>query len=34
MIKILALVMVIGGAISLLIGIMGVFGSMSTGVSP
>ncbi|MEH6657457.1 hypothetical protein [Leeuwenhoekiella marinoflava] len=34
MIKILALVMVIGGAISLVIGIMGVFGSMSTGVSP
>ncbi|MFD2827331.1 hypothetical protein ACFSYG_12680 [Leeuwenhoekiella polynyae] len=34
MIKILALVMVIGGAISLVIGIMGVFGSLSTGVSP
>ena len=32
--KILALVMVIGGAISLVIGIMGVFGSLSTGVSP
>lgn len=34
MIKILALVMVIGGAISLVVGIMGIFGSMSTGVSP
>lgn len=34
MIKILAIVMVIGGAISLVVGIMGVFGSMSTGVSP
>ncbi|HAX15062.1 MULTISPECIES: hypothetical protein [Leeuwenhoekiella] len=34
MIKILALVMVIGGAIALVLGIMGIFGSMSTGVSP
>lgn len=34
MIKILALIMVVGGAISLVVGIMGVFGSMSTGVSP
>ncbi|RXG12567.1 hypothetical protein DSM03_10548 [Leeuwenhoekiella aestuarii] len=34
MIKILAIVMVIGGAISLVVGIMGVFGSLSTGVSP
>jgi len=34
MIKILAIVMVIGGAISLVVGIMGIFGSMSTGVSP
>ncbi|EAQ50202.1 MULTISPECIES: hypothetical protein [Leeuwenhoekiella] len=34
MIKILAIIMVVGGAISLVVGIMGVFGSMSTGVSP
>ena len=34
MIKILALIMVVGGTISLVVGIMGVFGSMSTGVSP
>lgn len=34
MIKFLALVMVIGGAIALVLGIMGIFGSMSTGVSP
>lgn len=34
MIKILALVMVIGGAIALVVGILGIFGSMSTGLSP
>lgn len=26
--------MVVGGAISLIVGIMGVFGSLSTGISP
>ena len=34
MIKILALVMVIGGAIALVVGILGIFGSMNTGLSP
>ncbi|MEZ7496228.1 hypothetical protein QO206_12055 [Leeuwenhoekiella aequorea] len=34
MIKILALVMVIGGAIALVVGVLGIFGSLSTGLSP
>ncbi|MGO4912184.1 MULTISPECIES: hypothetical protein [unclassified Leeuwenhoekiella] len=34
MIKILALVMVIGGAIALVAGVLGIFGSISTGLSP
>ncbi|MDP5045473.1 MAG: hypothetical protein NWQ06_10920 [Leeuwenhoekiella sp.] len=34
MIKILALVMVIGGAIALVVGVLGIFGSISTGLSP
>ena len=34
MIKVLALVMVIGGSIALIAGIMGIFGSLSTGISP
>lgn len=34
MIKILGLVLVIAGAISLLLGIFGVFGSVDIGLSP
>jgi uncharacterized membrane protein len=34
MIKILGLVMTIGGSIALIIGVMGAFGSMSTGINP
>ncbi|GLB47791.1 hypothetical protein Y10_01590 [Neptunitalea sp. Y10] len=34
MIKIFGIIMAIGGAISLVMGIMGIFGSMSLWVSP
>ncbi|SFU42889.1 hypothetical protein SAMN05216480_103119 [Pustulibacterium marinum] len=34
MIKILAIILAVGGAISLIMGIMGIFGSMAVGVSP
>ncbi len=34
MIKILAFIMLIGGAISLVLGILGIFGSMALMVSP
>ncbi|PHQ29525.1 hypothetical protein [Leeuwenhoekiella nanhaiensis] len=34
MIKILAIIMVVGGAIALVAGVMGIFGSLSTGLSP
>lgn len=34
MIKILGLILTIAGAIALVLGVLGVFGSMSTGISP
>ena len=34
MIKVLAFIMLIGGAISLVLGILGIFGSMALMVSP
>lgn len=34
MIKILGFILTIGGAIALVLGILGVFGSLSTGLSP
>tara|TARA_R110002020_G_scaffold95305_6_gene228690 strand:- start:418 stop:573 length:156 start_codon:yes stop_codon:yes gene_type:complete len=34
MIKVLAMVMTIGGAISLILGVLGIFGSISAGISP
>lgn len=34
MIKILGFILTIGGAISLVIGLLGVFGSMNVGLSP
>tara|TARA_R110002124_G_scaffold131910_2_gene294413 strand:- start:48793 stop:48978 length:186 start_codon:yes stop_codon:yes gene_type:complete len=34
MIKILGLILTLGGAISLVIGVLGVFGSMNIGISP
>ena len=34
MIKILGLIATIGGAIALILGILGVFGDMNTGISP
>ena len=34
MIKILALIMTIGGAITLVLGILGIFNSLSVGLSP
>tara|TARA_R100000935_G_C2842059_1_gene171971 strand:+ start:18581 stop:18766 length:186 start_codon:yes stop_codon:yes gene_type:complete len=34
MIKILGLILTIAGAIALVLGVLGIFGSMSTGISP
>jgi hypothetical protein len=34
MIKILGLILTLGGAIALVIGVLGAFGSMNTGMSP
>jgi len=34
MIKILGLILTIGGAIALILGVMGVFGSLEIGLSP
>lgn len=34
MIKILGFILTIGGAISLVLGVLGAFGSMSMGISP
>ena len=34
MIKILGFILTLGGGISLVLGVLGVFGSMSTGMSP
>jgi uncharacterized membrane protein len=34
MIKILGFILTLGGGISLVLGVLGVFGSMSTGLSP
>lgn len=34
MIKILGLILTIGGAIALIMGVLGVFGSMNIGLSP
>jgi len=34
MIKILGLILTITGAVALVLGVLGIFGSMSTGISP